>query len=78
MMKRVSKGRVVCCPLCGTTATVSEVAMDQFSCRNCGARFGGWVVNGFVVTFESDKEEDYLQKFDACKEKLQMLYALSN
>ncbi len=75
-MKKVTRGKVVCCPFCGTAATVSEVAMDQFSCRNCSSKFGGWVVNGFVVTFETDSDEDYLQKFDACKEKLQMLYEL--
>ena len=79
-MKIVTKGKVVCCPKCGTCATVSEIGMDRFVCKNkdCNTRFGGWVVNGFVVTFEENNidGEDYLSKFEACKDKLQMLNAL--
>ena len=79
-MKDVTRGMFVCCPKCGTHATVTEVGMDRFICKNkdCNARFGGWVVNGFVVTFEENntEDEDYLSKFETCKDKLQMLNAL--
>ena len=36
------------------------------------------VVNGFVVTFEENnsEDEDYLTKFETCKDKLYMLNAL--
>ena len=53
-MKVVTRGKFVCCPKCGTRATVTEVGMDRFICKNkdCNARFGGWVVDGFVVTYE--------------------------
>ncbi len=79
-MKIVTRGKVVCCPKCGTCATVSEIGMDRFVCKNkeCNTRFGGWVVNGFVITFEENSadDEDYLSKFETCKDKLQMLNAL--
>ena len=54
--------------------------MDRFVCKNkdCNTRFGGWVVNGFVITFEvnNSDDDDYLSKFETCKDKLQMLDAL--
>lgn len=69
-MKIVTRGKVVCCPKCGTCATVSEVGMDRFVCKNkdCNTRFGGWVVNGFVITFEvnNSDDDDYLSKFETC------------
>lgn len=80
LMKIVTRGKVVCCPKCGTCATVSEVGMDRFVCKNkdYNTRFGGWVVNGFVITFEvnNSDDDDYLSKFETCKDKLQMLDAL--
>ena len=79
-MKMANKGKVVCCPKCGTCATISEVGMDRFVCKNknCNAKFGGWVVSGFVVTFEDfNSDEDYLDKFDACRDKLKLLSDLS-
>ncbi len=76
-MKISNRGKVVCCPRCGTCATVSEISMDRFVCKNkdCNTKFEGWVVNGFVITFEvgSSEEEDYLRKFETCKDKLQKL-----
>ena len=78
LMKLITKGMVVCCPKCGTAASISEIGIDRFVCKNCKTRFGGWVVNGFVVTYEDNCEEDYLLKFESCKDKLQKLIALSN
>jgi len=77
-MKRVTKGMVVCCPKCGTAASVSEVTIGEFACKNCNTKFGGWVVDGFVVTFESgaDENEDYLIRFENCKDKLKTLSSL--
>ena len=39
-MKVVTRGKFVCCPKCGTRATVTEVGMDRFICKNkdCNAR----------------------------------------
>ena len=75
-MKFVSRGMVVCCPKCGTAASVSEIGIDRFVCKNCKTRFGCWVVNGFVATYEDNSEEDYLLKFESCKDKLQKFIAL--
>ncbi len=78
-MKVATKGRVVCCPRCGTCGTVSEIGMNRLLCKNkdCNTKFGGWVVNGFVITFEeTDSDYDYLSMFDACKAKLEMLNEL--
>jgi hypothetical protein len=80
LMKVVTRGKFVCCPKCGTRATVTEVGMDRFICKNkdCNARFGGWVVDGFVVTYEekNNEDEDILSKFEACRGKLQILNSL--
>ena len=55
---------------------MSEIGIDRFVCKNRKTRFGCWVVNGFVVTYEDNSEEDYLLKFESCKDKLQKLIAL--
>ena len=79
-MKQVTRGKVVCCPKCGTCATISEIGMDRFICKNkdCVTKFGGWVINGFVITFEENSadEVDYLSKFASCNDKLQKLNEL--
>ena len=77
-MKPVSKGMVVCCPKCGTTASVSEISIDQYVCKHCKSKFVSMVVNEFVVTFEDDGTEDYLAKFEMCKKRLQKLIEIKN
>lgn len=78
LMKLATRGMVVCCPKCGTAASISEIGIDRFVCRKCKLRFGCWVVNGFVVTYEDNDEEDFLLKFESCKDKLEELIALRN
>lgn len=79
-MKNTSTGKVVCCPKCGTCATVSEIGMDRLVCKNkaCNTKFGGWVVSGFVITFEESNtdNDDYLSRFETCKDKLLKLNSL--
>ncbi len=78
-MQQVESGMVVCCPKCGTTASVSKIGIENFACRKCSAKFGAWVVNGFAVVFEnngSDGEDD-LRRFQKCQQKIQMLHDLS-
>ena len=76
-MKPVSNGKVVCCPKCGTCASVSEVSLGSFSCKNCATRFTGLVISGFVITFEDEgSPEDCLDRFENCKEKLKKLIEL--
>lgn len=76
-MQQVENGMVVvCCPKCGTPASVSRIGIENFACRKCSAKFGAWVVNGFAVVFEnngSDGEDD-LRRF---QQKIQMLHDLS-
>ena len=72
-MKTVTRGMVVCCPKCGTVANITEIGIGRYACKNCKAKFGSWVVNGFVVTFEDNGDENYLAKFDECRLKLQQL-----
>ncbi len=78
-MKKVNSGFVVCCPKCGMPAGVSSVSMQKYYCSNktCSTRFTGWVVNGFVITFETDREDspDSFERFETCKDKLIKLRA---
>lgn len=77
-MKPVTRGMVVCCPRCGTTASISEISMDRYVCKNCKSKFVSMVANGFVVTFEDNGTDDFFAKFDECKIKLQRLSELKN
>lgn len=77
-MKPVTRGMVVCCPKCGTVASVIKIGIGQYVCKNCKVKFGGWVVNGFVVTFEDKGDANYLTKFEECRLKLQRLDELKN
>ena len=77
-MKPVTRGMVVCCPKCGTVANIAEIGIGQHVCKNCKVKFGGWVVNGFVVTFEDKGDANYLTKFEECRLKLQRLDELKN
>lgn len=77
-MKPVTRGMVVCCPKCGTVASVIKIGIGQHVCKNCKTKFGCWGVNGFLVTFEDDGDKDYLTKFEACKIQLKNLMNLYN
>ena len=50
-MKPVARGMVVCCPKCGTIASVIGIGIGQYVCKNCKTKFTCWVVNGFSVIF---------------------------
>ncbi|MBR9945682.1 hypothetical protein KE530_04295 [Clostridiaceae bacterium Marseille-Q4145] len=77
-MKPVTKGVVVCCPKCGTVASVIRIGIGQYVCKSCKTKFTCWVVNGFSVTFEDDGDKNYLTKFEACKTQLKKLMNLNN
>ena len=72
-MKPVSKGMVVCCPKCGTTASVSEISIDRYVCKNCKSRFTSMGANGFVITFVDADADDFFSKLEECKIKIQRL-----
>ena len=59
-MKPVARGMVVCCPKCGTIASVIGIGIGQYVCKNCKTKFTCWVVNGFSVTFEDDGDKNYV------------------
>ena len=81
-LKKVEAGHVVCCPKCGTVSGNSEVSVEHYYCSNkkCNTRFTGWVVNGFVITFETVNETslESIDRFGACKEKLIQLLDFCN
>lgn len=73
-MKKVERGSVVCCPKCGTAASVSEIELGSHVCKNCGTKFGGFVMDAFVLTFEwGPEEQDYMERlehFERCRSKM--------
>ena len=77
-MKPVIRGVVVCCPRCGTTATISEISIDRYVCKNCKSKFTSMVANGFVITFVDADTDDFFTKLEECKLKLQRLDELKN
>lgn len=79
-MKKVTSGSVVCCPKCGALASISEIGIDRLRCKKCNLEFGSWVVGGFVTVFEIDSSDnqDYLERFENCRDKIKKLYSLKS
>ena len=79
-MKKVSEGYAVCCPKCGTLIGVSSVSIENHYCPNkdCRTRYTAWVIDGFVICFETGKDDNAnsFNRLDTCKDKLTKLIAL--